>query len=190
MRIIANDVTPFRGPRVRIPPSPPLSRRRAARPAALPRRALQYTVSLSPQRLLTTALLALVSTGCLAERHLIVETDPPGALVEMDWKEIGVTPLELVIDHPGRRRLFITLDGYEPVLRDVDFPETRKDSFPLDIFTELLNPLPKDKVQSITLTLAPYQSAKDIDLTPVLERAELLRRAGPSGPRELESSKP
>ena len=190
MRIIANDVTPFRGPRVRIPPSPPLSRRRAARPAALTHHALQSTVSLSSQRLFTTALLALVSTGCLAERHLIVETEPPGALVEMDWKAIGETPLDLIIDHPGRRRLFITLDGYEPVLRDVDFPETRSDSFPLDIFTELLNPLPKDRVQSITIKLAPYQSVKEIDLTPVLERAELLRRAGPSGPRELERSKP
>ncbi len=186
MRIIANDVTPFRGPRVRIPPSPPVSRWYPALPHSAP----QTTVSLSSQRLLWTALLAFVSTGCLAERHLVVETSPPGALVEMDWKVVGRTPLELVINHPGRRRLFITLEGYEPILRDVRFPKTRENSFPLDIFTELLNPLPKDHVEVVKLTLAPYQSAVDIDLTPVLERAELLRRAGPSGPRESESSQP
>ena len=186
MRIIANDVTLFRGPRVRIPPSPPVSRWYLALPHSAP----QSTVSLSSQRLLWTALLALVSTGCLAERHLVVETNPPGAFVEMDWKKIGQTPLEIVINHSGRRRLFITLDGYEPILRDVNFPETRESSFPLDIFTELLNPLPKDHVEIVTLTMTPYQSAADIDLTPVLERAELLRRAGPSGPREPESSQP
>jgi hypothetical protein len=108
----------------------------------------------------------------------------------MDWKMVGHTPLKLVINHPGRRRLFITLEGYESVLRDVRFPETRENSFPLDIFTELLNPFPKDHIEVVTLTLAPYQSAADIDLNPVLERAELLRRAGPSGPREPESSQP
>ena len=186
MRIIANDVIPFRDPRVRIPPSPPVSRWYSALPHSAP----QTTVSLSSQRLLWTALLALVSTGCLAERHLVVETNPPGALVEMDWKKVGHTPLELVIDHPGSRRLFITLEGYEPILRDVRFPETRENSFPLDIFTEFLNPFPKGHVEVVTLTMTPYQSAADIDLTPVLERAELLRRAGPSGPREPESSQP
>jgi len=134
--------------------------------------------------------MALVSTGCLAERHLVVETDPPGALVEMDWKEIGYTPLDHVIHHPGRRRLFITLEGYEPVLREVDFPETRKSSFPLDIFTELLNPIARDQIEVVTLKMSPYQNTGSFDLSPVLERAELLRRAGPSGPREPERSQP
>ena len=147
-------------------------------------------MALSSQRLLWTALIALVSTGCLAERHLVVETDPPGALVEMDWKEIGYTPLDHVIDHPGRRRLFITLEGYEPVLREVDFPETRKSSFPLDIFTELLNPIARDQIEVVKLKMSPYQNTGSFDLSPVLERAELLRRAGPSGPREPERSQP
>jgi len=147
-------------------------------------------VALPSKRLYATALLALVTTGCLAERHLIVETSPPGALVEIDWEPVGVTPLDLVIEHSGRRRLFVTLDGHEPVLREVDFPNTWASSFPLDIFTELLNPLPKDEIQTVTLTLTPLLDKDTVDLTPVLERAELLRRAGPSGPRGLERTEP
>ncbi len=136
------------------------------------------------------ALLALATTGCLAERLLVVETTPSGALVEVDWKPIGHTPLELVIDHPGRRRLLVTLDGYEPILRDVEFPSTWKNSFPLDIFTELLHPLPEDEVHVIELTLSPLTDADAGDLTPILNRAELLRRAGPSGPGELREQQP
>ena len=119
----------------------------------------------------------------------MVETTPPGALVEVDWIPVGHTPLELVIDHPGRRRLLVTLDGYEPVLRDVDFPNTWGNSFPLDIFTELLNPMPKDEVLLVDLILSPRTDAEAIDLRPILERAELLRRAGPSGPDGLQERK-
>ena len=135
-------------------------------------------------------LLGLVVTGCLAERHLVVETTPTGALVELDWKPIGTTPLDIVIDHSGRLRLLVSLDGYEPVLREVDFPSTWRNTFPIDIFTELLNPLPKDEVQIVRLTLSPRTDAEPIDLAPILERAELLRRAGPSGPRELREQRP
>ena len=132
------------------------------------------------QRLSLTVLLALVATGCLAERRLVVETTPPGALVEIDWKPVGYTPLELVIDHSGRRRLLVTLDGYEPVLRDVEFPINGENTFPIDLLSELLHPSPEDEVQFVKLTLSLRTEASASDLTPVLERAELLRRAGPS----------
>ena len=119
----------------------------------------------------------------------MVETTPPGALVELDWEPIGHTPLDFVIDHRGKRRLLITLDGYEPVLRDVEFETTWKTSFPIDIFTELLNPVPEDEVLRVELHLSPRREATDTDLVPVLKRAEVLRRAGPSGPDEaLEES--
>ena len=178
MRSIANAVTPFRGPRVRIPPSPPTPRRQRhhtgdAAPSTL--------IHLS-KRLCLAALLALVATGCLAERRLVIETTPPGALVELDWKPVGRTPLELVIDHSGRRRLFVTLEGFEPVLRDIEFESSWGNSFPIDIFTELLDPTPEDEVQVVQLTLRPRDETEAVDLVPVLERAEFLRRAGPSGP--------
>jgi hypothetical protein len=137
-----------------------------------------------------TALIALVSTGCLAERRLVVETIPPGALVELDWKPVGHTPIDFVIDHRGKRRLLVTLDGYESVLRDVEFKSTWKSSFPVDIFTELLNPFPEDEVLRVELRLSPRTEATDNDLVPVLERAEVLRRAGPSGPNEAVKEQP
>ena len=142
------------------------------------------------QRLCLTALIALVTTGCLAERRLLVETTPPGARVELDWEPVGHTPLELVIHHEGKRRLLVSLDGYEPVLRDIDFKSTWKSSFPFDVFTELLNPLSEDDVRTVKLQLSPRESAATADLTPVLERAEMLRRAGPSGPSEATKEQP
>ena len=185
MRSIANAVTPFRGPRVRIPPSPPVLRGPGSHRCSTP-----HTLTYLTQRLCLTALLALVATGCLAERRLVVETTPPGALVELDWEPIGHTPLEFVIDHKGKRRLLITLDGYEPVLRDVEFKSSWKTSFPADIFTELLNPVSEDEVLRVELRLSPRRAATATDLVPVLERAEVLRRAGPSGPDEALEERP
>jgi len=137
-----------------------------------------------------TALMALVATGCLAERRLVVETTPPGALVELDWKPVGRTPVEVVIDHLGKHRLLVTLDGYDPVLRDVEFEDTWKNSFPADIFTELLYPFPEDEVLHVELTLSPRSETTAVDLVPVLRRAELLRRAGPSGPSDVAEEQP
>ena len=185
MRSIANAVTPFRGPRVRIPPSPPVLRGLGSLPDSTP-----HTLTYLTQRLCLTALIALVATGCLAESRLVVETTPPGALVELDWKSIGHTPLEYIIDHRGKRRLLVTLDGYEPVLRDVEFKSTWKNSFPIDIFTELLNPFAEDEVLRVDLHLSPRKEATVGDLVPVLERAEVLRRAGPSGPNEAVKEQP
>lgn len=142
------------------------------------------------QRLCLTALIALVTTGCLAERRLLVETTPPGARVELDWEPVGHTPLELVIHHEGKRRLLVSLDGYEPVLRDIEFESAWQNSFPFDVFTELLNPLPEDDVMTVKLQLSPRRSAAAADLSPVLERAEMLRRAGPSGPSEATKERP
>ena len=183
MRSIANAVTPYRGPRVRIPPSPPAPRLRWC----LLRGAAPSTLIHHSKRLGLATLLALVASGCLAERRLVIETTPPGALVELDWKPVGHTPLELVIDHSGRRRLLVTLDGYEPVLRDIEFASSWGNSFPFDVFTELLNPMPEDEVQVVELILSPRNDTEAADLVPVLERAELLRRAGPSGPGEWAS---
>jgi hypothetical protein len=140
------------------------------------------------QRLTRSALLALCAlcaTGCLAERRLIIESDPPGALVELDWKPVGHTPLELTLEHAGRRRLFVTLEGHEPILRDIEFASTWRSSFPFDIFTELLHPFPEDEVQVVKLQLSQRVDRGPTDLAPVLERAEMLRRAGPSGPADL-----
>jgi len=137
-----------------------------------------------------TTLIALVATGCLAERRLVVETTPPGALVELDWVQVGRTPVDLVIDHLGKRRLLVTLDGYDPVLRDVEFESTWKNSFPVDIFTELLHPFPEDEVLRVELTLSPRTKVTAVDLVPVLRRAEALRRAGPSGPGDVVEEQP
>ncbi len=185
MRSIANAVTPFA---VSGFESRALRQSRAdsgATPGTT-----THTSSTPPRRLCLTALIALVATGCFAERRLVVETTPPGSLVELDWEPLGYTPLEYVIDHRGKRRLLVTLDGYEPVLRDIEFRSTWKSTFPVDIFTELLNPFQEDEVLVVELNLSPRMEPAAIDLVPVLERAEVLRRAGPSGPDEAVEERP
>ena len=110
--------------------------------------------------------------------------------MELDWVPVGHTPIEFIIDHLGKRRLLVTLDGYEPVLRDIEFKSTWKNTFPVDIFTEILHPFPEDEVLVVELSLSPRTEPADIDLVPVLERAEVLRRAGPSGPDQAAEEQP
>ena len=76
------------------------------------------------------------------------------------------------------------------MLRDIEFESSWEKSFPFDVFTELLHPLPEDEVMRVTLELSPREGTSAAELAPVLERAETLRRAGPSGPNEAAKQQP
>jgi hypothetical protein len=51
-------------------------------------------------------------------QELLVYTDPPGAELRLDGKPRGKTPFHTVLP-PGTYALNLSLDGYEPVARDV-----------------------------------------------------------------------
>lgn len=94
-------------------------------------------------RFTLTILLAIVlaaGPGCI-KRSISVRSDPPGALVYLDGLEVGKTPLDGVrFDFYGTREFTLHKDGYLAERQTVDINTPWYSYFPLDIFTELLNP--------------------------------------------------
>ncbi len=78
-------------------------------------------VPLSPHRieakrkclaLTLLALAALTQTGCVS-RRLMVQSNPPGAMVLVEGKEHGYTPAGIDFTYYGTRELTLIKDGYE-----------------------------------------------------------------------------
>ncbi|MFG0252967.1 MAG: PEGA domain-containing protein [Phycisphaerales bacterium JB038] len=86
----------------------PIHRRRQI--AALPPR--RFGLKQTPM-LALAASLALMS-GCL-ERVIHVTTEPPGALVHLNDREVGRTPLEIPFQEFGTYDVRVELAGYEPI---------------------------------------------------------------------------
>ena len=122
---------------------------------------------------ITAVVLAtLAASGCV-ERQIRVTSDPPGALVWLNDREVGRTPVETRFTFHGDYDVRVELDGYEPIQ------------------TELRAKAPVYEWPGIDLvaTVLPVQFDNTIawhfDLEPSLERslpadafeAELLARA-------------
>lgn len=137
------------------------------------------------------AALAFLCLPSCATRTLTVETEPPGALVYLDAKELGRTPLTVPFAHGGVRELLVLHD--EGVMRDgerVTFEPVRLrreigswafDVFPFDVFTSL-SPVPLHDEEHVRVELTP---TRDLDLLRVDQAAfseALLDRA--AGTRE------
>ncbi len=54
----------------------------------------------------------LMLSGCVS-RRMMVYSDPPGALVLLEGKEIGTTPVSVDFTYYGTRELTLIKDGYE-----------------------------------------------------------------------------
>lgn len=141
-------------------------------------------------RFLVPALSALAAcglgAGCAAERKLIVISEPPGALVRLDDTIVGTTPYETLFDAYGTRRVTLYRRGYRTQSERVVLEAPWYAVFPLDYISEVLVPIGWEDVHRVEITLEPEGGAVTMpDLTPVLERAESLRLAEPTGPRPL-----
>jgi PEGA domain len=77
------------------------------RPAQTARRHIQRLAGIS-----LLALAALPAIGCVS-RRLMVQSNPPGAMVLMEGREIGLTPTGVDFTYYGTRELTLIKDGYE-----------------------------------------------------------------------------
>lgn len=143
--------------------------------------------------------MALSLTGCPAEIgrlahgdpsvQVVVRTDPPGAKVIVDGKELGLSPITFH-DPSGSRKTFIIelqKEGYEPVLRVIERKwDTMRLTYQLDpVYYYALYPLPltKDMTLSSTSRQAPQRlenlprKASDVDTVPSPKRGTKERDA-------------
>ncbi len=56
--------------------------------------------------------IVLMLSGCVS-RRMMVYSDPPGALVLLEGKEIGTTPVSVDFTYYGTRELTLIKDGFE-----------------------------------------------------------------------------
>lgn len=133
-------------------------------------------------------LILAVSSGCAAKRTLTITSDPAGALVRLDDEPVGSTPLEVEFLHYGTRRVTYSMEGFltRSVLVEVRPPWYAR--FPLDILSEVVLPVGWRDDHPVHEILSPgSEQMRPPVLRSVLERAEALRRAGPTGPRDMPS---
>ena len=133
---------------------------------------------------LSGALLTAALAACATERKLVVTSNPTGALVRLDDTVVGSTPYEIAFDAYGTRRVTLYKQGFQTSSQQVVLDAPWYLSFPFDLVTEVLIPIGWKDVRRVDVTL--QQDTGPVtrpDLAAVLQRAESLRLAEPSGPR-------
>lgn len=134
------------------------------------------------------AVLTLVAAlaGCRAHRTLEIRTDPPGARVVLDQDVLGPSPVRVEFWHYGVRRITVTHPGYRTYSRQVEVVPPWYARFPIDILSEVAFPVgwQDDHLVEVVLEEGPDVVTAP-DVRSVLDRAEILRRAGPEGPETL-----
>lgn len=81
--------------------------------------------------------LALAMTGCV-RRTIEISTTPEGALVWVNGREVGRTPVSVDFTHYGTYDLMIKKKGWEPIIDAKETPVPILDSTGLDLVVEIL----------------------------------------------------
>ena len=81
--------------------------------------------------------LCLLCTGCV-RRTISIVTEPPGALVWLNDREVGRTPIEVEFLYYGTYDVRIVKDGYEPLITSGKADAPLWDVVGIDLVAELL----------------------------------------------------
>jgi hypothetical protein len=125
-------------------------------------------------RLLGVAVGATLLTGCV-DRQYIIESDPPGAVVYVNGRQIGATPVQENFVYYGDYEFLIVKEGYETRRVVQNIPAPWYEYFPLDFFSENLWPCRELDVRRFKFSLNPLPAVRTDQL---LEQAQNLRNRG------------
>lgn len=151
-----------------------------------PRRRGARLRGIATPSLLAAAALAS-ATGCV-ERILAVRSDPPGARVFVDGREVGTTPCDHEFSFYGTVEVTLRAPGRLSRRELATLPAPWYQVFPLDFFTDLVIPWTIRDVHELSVELEPSPSEvapavrRDLDqraeeLAPLLPGAPERRRA-------------
>lgn len=124
------------------------------------------------RRLIVIIFLLLPLTGCVS-RRLMVRSNPPGALVELDGKRIGYTPVSVDFTYYATRDIRVSKVGYETATELQPLKPPWYQVPPLDFVSD--NFLPFNQVtdrHEVTYTLQPLRANTTI---PLIDRANDIR---------------
>lgn len=81
------------------------------------------------------SLLLLSQSGCV-HRRVTINSNPQGALVRIDGKDVGYTPASLDYTWYGTREVQLLKDGYQTQTRLIRLRTPWYQRFPLDFLTD------------------------------------------------------
>ena len=112
------------------------------------------------------------TNGCI-ERILTTQTNPPGALVELNAQEMGRTPVSRDFTWYGTYDVTIRLENYRTLKTAAKVYAPIYEWIPLDLITELL-PFPFKDHHTLNYTLIPDPPASQPS-PGILDRAAQLK---------------
>ncbi len=124
--------------------------------------------------LVAVALAAGSTLGCV-DRRYVIETEPPGAVVQRNGQAIGATPADDHFVYYGTYNFTITKDGYETKVVPQRIPAPWYQYPPFDFITENLIPWRIQDVRRFHYDLEPVKSPQ---VEQILGPATNLRERG------------
>jgi hypothetical protein len=109
--------------------------------------------------------------GCV-ERTMVIDSNPPGALVYFNDQEIGRTPIRRDFYLYGKYDTQVRQDGFETLKTTTSVNPPIYEWIPIDLLAEIL-PIPFHDTQHFTYTLTP--AATQPDEAPLIAQAIALR---------------
>jgi hypothetical protein len=122
---------------------------------------------------LALILAVLTNAGGCIERILTVQTNPPGALVELNNQEMGRTPVSRDFTWYGTYDVTIRLDDYRTLKTAAKVYAPIYEWIPIDLITELL-PFPFKDHHTLNYSLIPELPASQPS-PGIIERAAQLK---------------
>jgi hypothetical protein len=133
------------------------------------------------------ALLTISSTVGCVERRFTIYSEPPGALVYINDRYLGMTPVDGYLTYYGKQQFTLKKEGYDTLDVVQPYPPPWYELPGIDFVTENIWPFKVRDVRRFCYTMRPLQSIPPDD---VRARAEELRARGqnigvPAPPRAV-----
>lgn len=112
---------------------------------------------------------------------MTIESNPPGALVLLDGKEVGYTPVSVDFTYYGTREVTLIKDGYETQTFPARLQTPWYQYIPLDFFSDNFSPVPITNRHRFQYRLTPRNVLNDSGET-LLERGNSFRSEALIGP--------
>ena len=77
-------------------------------------------------------------SGCV-QRQITINTEPQGALVELNDEQIGISPVTVDFQWYGDFDIRLSKDGYQTLATHKKLERPLRDKFPLDLFDDIFS---------------------------------------------------
>ena len=119
---------------------------------------------------LTVAGAPAAAIGCGVQRTLVLESEPPGALVYLNGEEVARTPAEVPLKWYGQYDVAVRKEGYETLQTERWVVAPWWQWPPIDLAAELM-PIPLHDRRRLSFELTPAEAGDE----GLLDRGEALR---------------